>query len=419
MKIVFVQPRTGFKGHTWEALNIGYLTSYLRNYYDAGLNIEFYSGFYDSDETILNACEDADIIGMSCTSPQYKHGLQLANQIKNKRNRIVFGGVHASAVPDLLLKEPSIDVVVVGEGEKAMLQIVSDFHEAKKVSEKLLHFDFVEDLDTIPFPDRITIKNERNIQQAYKDNGVRITSVLTSRGCPYRCAFCCSDTIWKRKTRIRSVRNVLKEIEELVEKWKIQFLKFSDDTFTLNKKWIAEFSRLKIEMGFDLPYGCNAHVNTIDENMLKHLTDRNCTELWYGVESGSPQILKDMRKNTSIDRIKKVFRLTKAYGIKTRAYFLLGMPNETIEDIQMTEKLCDELEPDIVGFSLLSPFPNNEFFDYNTMKDWDWSMFDEYNNDWVQTKTLTNQQLKDEQRRLVEKYQQKITFRQKQEKNKQ
>ncbi|MBN2230615.1 MAG: B12-binding domain-containing radical SAM protein [Candidatus Thorarchaeota archaeon] len=416
MKIVFVQPLTGFKGHTWEALNIGYLSSYLEKYYSSDLDIEFYSGFYDSDETILHACEDADIIGMSCTSPQFRHGVELANQIKNKDNLIVFGGVHASALPDLVAQEPSIDVVVVGEGEKAMLQIVNDFNEGKKTPSKLLHFDFVEDLDTIPFPDRTVIKNERHIQQAYKDNGVRITSVLTSRGCPFRCAFCCSETIWHRKTRIRSVGNVLQEIEELVKDWNIQFLKFSDDTFTLNKKWIAEFSRRKIEIGLNLPYGSNAHVNTIDENMLKHLADSNCTELWYGVESGSSKILKDMRKSINVERIKKVFKLTKDYGIKTRAYFLLGMPNETIEDIRLTEKLCDEIEPDVVGFSLLAPFPDNEFYDYETMKDWDWSMFDEYSNDWVQTKTLTNQQLKDEQKRLVEKYQRKITFRQKQEK---
>jgi anaerobic magnesium-protoporphyrin IX monomethyl ester cyclase len=416
VKIVFVQPLTGFKGHTWEALNIGYLASYLKKYYGGDLSVEFYSGFYDSDETILKACQDADIIGMSCTSPQYKHGLQLANQIKTKDNWIVFGGVHASALPNLILKEPSIDIAVVGEGEKAMLNIVNDVQEGKKGLEGIRHSDFIENLDTIPFPDRTTIKNERNIQQAYKDNNLRITSVLTSRGCPYRCVFCCSETVWKRKIRIRTVGNVLDEIEGLVKDWNIQFLKFSDDTFTLNKKWIDEFTRLKMERGISIPYGCNAHVNTINENMLAHLAESNCKELWYGVESGSPKILKDMRKSTDIDRIKRVFALTKEYGIKTRAYFLLGMPNETIEDIQMTEKLCDEIEPDIVGFSLLSPFPDNELFDYDTMKDWDWSQFDEYNNDWVQTRTLTNQQLKSEQGRLVEKYQKKITFRQQQEK---
>ncbi len=415
MKIVFVQPRTGFKGHTWEALNVGYLTSYLKRNFIGDLSIEFYSGFYDSDETIVRACEDADIIGMSCTSPQYKHGLQLANQVKNEDNRIVFGGFHPSALPDLVTREPSVDIVVVGEGEKAMLQLVRDIDQGEKESKRMYHCDFIEDLDTIPFPDRKTIRNERNIDQAYRDNGIRITSVLTSRGCPYRCAFCCSRTVWQRRTRTRSVQNVIEEIEQLVKDWHIQFLKFSDDTFTHSKKWTVDFCRLKTEMGIDLPYGCNAHVNTIDEEMLKHLAESNCKELWYGVESGSPDILNDMHKSSSVERIKKVFGLTKDYGIKTRAYFLLGMPNETIEDIRMTEELCDEIKPDVVGFSLLSPFPCNEYYDHETMKDWDWSMFDEYNNDWVHTKTLTNQQLKDEQRRLVEKYQRKITFRQKQE----
>jgi len=208
---------------------------------------------------------------------------------------------------------------------------------------------------------------------------------------------------------------VMEEIQQLVKDWGIQFLKFSDDTFTHSRKWTIDFCRLKVEMGVDLPYGCNAHVNTVDEEVLKQLVDSNCKELWYGVESGSPDILKDMHKSTSVEKIKRVFRLTKDYGIKTRAYFLLGMPNETIEDIGLTEKLCDDIEPDVVGFSLLSPFPCNEFYDHEIMKDWDWSSFDEYNNNWVHTKTLTNQQLKDEQKRLVEKYQQKITFRQKQE----
>ena len=413
MKIVFIQPNTGFKGHTWEALGPGYLISYLKEYYNKYLDIEFYSAFYDSDETITNACDDANIIGFSCTSPQYKHGLELAKQIKKKDNRIVFGGVHPSAVPDLLLKEDSIDSVVKGEGEKAMLQLVRDTDEGIDVAKQVYHFDYIKDIDTIPFPDRNTIKNERNIQQAYKDNGIRITSVLSSRGCPYHCSFCCSQVVWQRRTRFRSPANVLDEVEELIKDWNIQFLKFSDDTFTLNKKWTVNFCNLKLERGMDVPYGSNAHVNTIDEDLLRHLAESNCQELWYGVESGSPKILKDIHKSTDIERIKEVFRLTKDYGIKTRAYFLLGMPNETIEDIQMTEKLCDEIQPDMVGFTLLAPYPTNEYFNYEEMKDWDWSMFDEYNNDWVRTKTLSNQQLKNEQIRLVEKYQDGITFRQK------
>ena len=168
-----------------------------------------------------------------------------------------------------------------------------------------------------------------------------------------------------------------------------------------------------MERSVKIPYGANAHVNTIDEEMLRYLAESGCQELWYGVESGSPRILKELHKNTDINRIKAVFKLTKEYGIKTRAYFLLGIPSETIEDAEMTERLCDELQPDIVGFTLLAPFPSNEYFDHETMAEWDWSTFDEYSNDWVHTQTLSNQALKDIQRRLVNKYQEVAVFRQK------
>lgn len=413
MKIIFIQPNVGFKGHTWEALGIGYLSSYLKKYYDGDLNIEFYSGFYDSDEVIINACKDANVISFSCTSPQFKHGIQLAQQIKNDRNWIIFGGVHPSALPQDVLKENCVDVVVKGEGEKALLQVILEIRNSKNISKRIYQSDFIENIDEIPFPDRVVIKNERNILQAYKDNNVRIASILSSRGCPFLCSFCSSRDVWQKKVRHRSINNILDECEYLVANWGINFIKFSDDTFTLDKIRLIDFCKTKMQRGIETPYGANAHINTIDENVIKNLAESNCQELWYGVESGSPLILKDIHKNTKISRIKEVFKITKDYGIKTRAYFLLGMPNETLEDIKMTEKLCDEIQPDIVGFTLLAPYPTNEHFNYEEMKDWDWSTFDEYNNDWVSTKTLTNQQLKFEQNRLIQKYKKGITFRQK------
>jgi len=416
MKIVFVQPNVGFKGHTWEALGIGYIVAYLRKHYTGDLDIDFYSGFYDADEQIIQAGRDADIVGFGCTSPQYRHGLNLAKQIKTKNNYTVFGGIHPSALPDLVSKEACVDAVVIGEGEKAMLKLVEDVAQGKSISKLRSTADYIKDLDDMPFPDRKTIKNERNIQQAVSDEGVRITSVLSSRGCPFRCSFCCSHVLWGHRVRFRSSANILDEVEELIRDWNIQFFKFADDTFTVNKERIIEFCRLKIERGIKIPYGANAHVNTMDEEMLKYLAESGCQELWYGVESGSPRILKEMRKNTDINRIKEVFKLTRDYGIKTRAYFLLGMPDETSEDIEMTDRLCDELRPDIVGFTLLAPFPSNEYFDPETMTGCDWSVFDEYGNDWVNTGTISNQELKDIQQRLVAKYQNIAAFRQRQKK---
>ncbi len=413
MKIVFVQPNVGFKGHTWEALGIGYIVAYLKKYYTGDLDIDFYSGFYDYDEQIIEAGRNADIIGFSCTSPQYKHGLNLAKQIKTPDNHIVFGGIHPSALPDSVSKEECIDAVVTGEGEKAMLKLVEDVAKGANIHKRRYAVKYIENLDELPFPDRATIKNERNILQAFHDEGVRITSVLSSRGCPFRCSFCCSRVLWPHKTRFRSSTNILDEVEELIRDRDIQFLKFADDTFTVSKQKVIDFCKLKMIRGISIPYGANAHANTIDEEMLRYLAESGCRELWYGVESGSPRILKEMHKNTDVSRIKTVFKLTKEYGMKTRAYFLLGMPNETTEDIEMTERLCDELQPDIVGFTLLAPFPCNEYFDCETMADWDWSLVDEYGNDWVRTETITNRELNNIQQRLVTKYQNIATFRQK------
>ncbi len=416
MKIVFIQPNVGFKGHTWEALGLGYISAYLKKHYAGKLDISFYSGFYDTDKQILEGCKDADIIGFSCTSPQFKHGVELAKQIKNKNNCIIFGGIHPSALPDLVLKEGPVDAVVIGEGEEAMLKLVQDFSAGKVIKKATYTSEYIADLDEMPFPERKTIKNERNIDQAFRDGGERITSVLSSRGCPFQCTFCSSHTLWGHNTRFRSAANIIKEVEELVRDWNIQFLKFSDDTFTASKKNVLDFCRLKTEKGISLQFGANAHVNTIDDELLKSLANSGCRELWYGVESGSPRILKLMHKATDIDRIKRIFKLTKDYGIHTRAYFLLGMPEETLEDIKMTEKLCDELQPDAVGFTLLSPFPCNEYYDPVMMKDWDWSTFDEYSNNWVRTATISNQELKDIQQRLVAKYSDNAVFRQRKNK---
>lgn len=417
MKIVFVHPRVGFKGgHSWEAMGIGYLVSYLKQHLGPGLETEFYSGFYDSDEEIIGACEDASIVGFSCTSPQFKHGLDLARRVKTRHNRIVFGGIHASALSHDLLREECIDAVVVGEGERAMLEIARNVANDADIAKRAYRGAPFENLDEIPFPDRKAIKNERNIQQTVHDEGIKITSVLSSRGCPYQCSFCCSHTLWGRRIRFRSAANTLAEVEQLVKDWGIEFLKFADDTFTANKQRVIEFCDLKMARGVKIPFGANAHVNTIDENVLDHLARSGCQEMWFGVESGSPRILADIHKHTDIPRMKEAFRLAKKHGMRTRAYFILGMPNETLEDIALTERLCDELQPDMVGFTLLSPFPDNEHFDYATMKDWDWSTFDEYGNQWVRTKTLSNQSLRDIQKRLVEKYQSRIAFRQRERK---
>lgn len=403
MKIVFIQPKTNF-GNTWEVLNIGYMTAFLKQkgYYD----IKFFSGFFDSDEEIIEGCQNADIIGFSCTSPQIKHGLQLAEKIKNTNNWIVFGGVHPSALPKDTLINKCVDTVVIGEGELAILKLVEGNRNP------IIQMPYIKNLDELPFPDRYIIKQERNIQQAYKDNGIRIASIFSSRGCPFQCVFCASHCVWTRKVRFRSVVNIVDEFEQVVEDLKLDFIKFSDDTFGLKKDWMISFCQKKIERKITTPWGCNIRVNTIDEKMLKWMKASGCKEVWAGVESGSPKILQDMKKGITVEKIKWAFKATKEMGFFRRAYVLLGMPNESYKDIKMTEELIDEIEPDQVGFTILAPYPGTEFYNPKIHKNVDWSLVDEYGNQLTRTKYLTNSELVAEQKRLVKKFQDVITYRQ-------
>lgn len=400
VKIALVQPRSF---HTWEALNVGYLTAYLRA--DGHNDITFYSGFFDTDDEIVEGCERADIVGFSCTSPQMKHGLALAQRIKRSQNYIVFGGVHASVLPDETLSNPCVDAVVVGEGERAFLDIVRGSRQ------RSLHCPLIENLDDLPFPDRRTIRQERNIQEAYRDNGKRIAAIFSSRGCPFRCVFCTSYSVWTRRVRFRSAGNILDEFEQVVVDWNIHFLKFSDDTFTLRKELVMEFCEEKLRRGIKTEWGCNIRVDTTDEEMLRIMHRAGCREVWAGVESGSPKILQDMQKNITPDQVRRTFKTAKELGLFRRAYILLGMPNESNEDIRLTEELIDEIEPDMVGFTILAPYPGTVFYDEKVHAGADWSVVDEYQNSMTRTAYLTNDDLQREQKRLTRKYQDRLAFR--------
>jgi radical SAM superfamily enzyme YgiQ (UPF0313 family) len=401
MKIVLVQPRTF---HTWEALNIGYLAAYVKMH--AVADLEFYSGFFDTDEAIVSAGSTADIVGFSVTSPQFKHALALARTIKKKNSRtwIVFGGVHPSVLPDEVLATGLVDAVVTGEGEKAFLSIVEGDRSPK------ISAPFIENLDELPMPDRFLIKQERNIAQAYQDNGIRIASIFSSRGCPQRCMFCASHCVWTRRVRFRSPENVLEEFEKVVKDLKIDFIKFSDDTFTVRKSLVQKFCEGKIRNKNTTPWGCNIRVE-IDKETLEIMKAANCKEVWIGVESGSPKILEQMKKGITVEQVRRVFEITHEMGFYRRAYMLLGMPEESIEDIKLSESLVQEIKPEAVGFTILAPYPGTSFYDAEQHKNVDWSAVDEYGNDMTRTRSLTNQDLKREQARLVSVFSDRLVYR--------
>jgi anaerobic magnesium-protoporphyrin IX monomethyl ester cyclase len=409
MKVTLVQPRYF---NIWEALGLGYVGAYLKTHSRGPLEVNFFQAFFDTDEEIVRGAADSDVVGFSCTSPAFAHGAALARAIKavNPRAWTVFGGFHPSAAPDDCLATPGVDAIVRGEGERAFLEIVEG-NRARDVKG-----DPVADLDTLPFPDRALIRNERDIALAHRYTGQRMTSFQSCRVCPLRCAFCAERAVtgvFHRATNpVREIRaaRLLDEIQAVTARYALDHFKFVDATWNTSPEKVIAFCQEKIARGFTLPWEANVHAAFTTREMFRWMKEAACVQINVGCESGSPRILRDMRKGISVEKVAQVFAWAREVGIKRRAYFIMGMPNETEEDLLLTEALAVRLEPEVFGVTIVCPYPGTDLYDPIRHGGTDWSKTDEYSNDFWATKHLSNADLKRWQKRLTEKFRDAVAW---------
>lgn len=402
MKVTFIQP---YYHNVWEALGIGYLISYLKEYTTKEVDINFFQGNFDHTEDIIKGSLDSDIVFFSCTSPAYRHGLYMANRIRivNPKARIVFGGWHATAIPYDVIREECVDQVVTGEGEQAVVDIVNGNRST------LVQGGVMRTVD-LPWPDRQAIKNDRTISLCKTMNDKRTASFQLNRGCKVHCKFCSEVKMtgkYNRESnpiRTRAYHDLLDEIMCVDLEYNLDYFKFVDATFDKNIDTVKDFCYYKDSRGDRLKWECNIHPGFVqDESVFEYLAMADCDQINVGVESGSPKILNAIGKGTSVESIKNVFKWAEKYNIKRRAFFLIGMPQENQQDLRMTEELIDEIEPDVVGFTLLAPYPGTDYYNSSFYRDVDWSRVDEYSNDIWDT-AYTNHQLKLIQKYFTDKY---------------
>jgi radical SAM superfamily enzyme YgiQ (UPF0313 family) len=413
MKITFIQP---FYENVWESLGLGSIIAYVKEYSgEEDLEISYYQGKFDSDSVIVDGAYDSDIVAFSCTSPAFDHGLSLARQIKTRNPNVhtVFGGWHPTALPDDVIKRSCVDQVIVGEGEVAMVRVVLGSRNPIILGRN------IDPLSELPNPDRAEIRQGRCVDLCEEMTGVRSASFQYSRGCRANCAFCAEKIMTgypdlkKNPMRTRDVENLLTEIEGVSLSYNLNYFKFVDATFDRDIDTVLAFCQAKINRRNTTPWEANIHPGFVqDEQVFNALAEANCVQINVGVESGSPYILKDIGKGTNLTAIKNVFKWAKQYGIKRRAFVILGMPQETPEDMRLTEELLDEIEPEVVGFTILAPYPGTDFYDEEKHKYVEWSKVDEYSNDIWCTPHISNERLKEEQARLVNKYKDDICWRQ-------
>jgi radical SAM superfamily enzyme YgiQ (UPF0313 family) len=317
-----------------------------------------------------------DLIGFTATTVKIKSVFKLAAIAKEKNPAIytVLGGHHSQLFArEILDQNRDIDFIVLGEGEvtfQALLQTLSA-HDLngletiaglcfRKGTSVVLNKtrNFIENLDGLPWP-APCYYFENNVYHK-----LPINAIMASRGCPFACHYCATNSIWQRKVRMRSPVNVLNEIKSIIAEQKERYFSFYDDCFTLNKKWLNEFCDLLVSQHVRINWQCITSANLLDEDIFKKIVRAGCVKINVAIESGSERILKIANKNLDLSVIKGVFKLAKKFGISTAAYIMLGFPGETEEDIRLTQKIMREVRPHWVYCNVLMPLPGTVFYDH-------------------------------------------------------
>jgi radical SAM superfamily enzyme YgiQ (UPF0313 family) len=314
-----------------------------------------------------------DIVGITAMTMTLIDVMKTAGLVKSidKGIKVVLGGPHVHLFPDETIQLENVDYLVLGEGEEAFTDLIDNIGNTSRLREipglvfqengHMVHTGIrpsIRDLDSLPFPARHLVPYKQYTSLLSK--GDIATTVFTSRGCPYKCSFCDRPHLGK-VFRARSARNVVDEIEECTKMGIREFL-FYDDTFTVNKKRVIDICNEIVRRGLDIGWDIRARVDTINEELLAHLKEAGCQGIHYGVEAGTAKILQILNKGITIRNVKKVFDLTRHYKIPILAYFMIGNPAETRDDILTTFRVMKELNPDFVHMTILTPFPGTKIY---------------------------------------------------------
>jgi len=314
-----------------------------------------------------------DVVGLTVMTMTLLDAIMTVAVVKQAWStaKVILGGPHVHLYPNESISLPNIDFLVLGEGERpfySLLENINNSDEWEKIpglvfkkQGRIINTGFpplIVNLDELPFPARHLVPYKKYNSLLLKGNCV--TTLFTSRGCPFQCSFCDRPHLGK-KFRARSAMNVVDEMEQCVRLGINDFLIY-DDTFTVDKQRVLDICCEIIKRGLKINWDIRARVDTISEEMLQMLHRAGCCGIHYGVEAGTEKILKVLNKGITLDQVKRAFDLTRKHKISVLAYFMCGSPSETREDILTTFKIMRQLKPDFVHVTILTPFPGTKIY---------------------------------------------------------
>lgn len=316
------------------------------------------------------------IVGINASTPDFCVAALLAQKIKLAGDyTTIIGGPHVSSLPQETMQEGCFDYGVIGEGEQTIVELANAITsgDAGKISKihgiifrngsgtfRTQARTYIENLDELPFPARHLLPSLDHYTYLYYKYSPTAT-IVTSRGCPYQCTFC-DHSVFGYRIRTRSIKNIVDEIEMLVEKYNIRGLNIPDDLFTVDQKRVRTFCQELLSRKLTIGWSCFARVDTVNPEMLILMKKAGCWMISYGIESGNQEILYTIKKNVKIPTIKQTMQWTKDAGIQALGVFILGVPGENEATLKDTLNLAKRLPLYRVVFNILLPLPGSEIY---------------------------------------------------------
>ena len=317
---------------------------------------------------------EPNLVAFTVTTPTYiffKNCTKIIREEFGKNVVIVVGGPHASSLPEEVLLHTDVDFVFVGEGEISFRNFLREYPRIKNIDGIAIRKGrrvvcgrrlFVKNLDELPLPSWDLLKYIKRYRRNYtKKNPVTI--IQTTRGCPFRCIYC-NKSIFGYKFRAMSPVRTVREFEWVIENG-FKEIHLADDIFTHDMKRAKMVCELLIKRKFNYPWALmsGVRVNEIDREFLVKAYKAGCYSISFGVESGKQRILNIIRKGVTLNQIRRAFKLAKDIGMEVMGSFMIGLPGETIDDIESTIEFAIELDPDWVKFTIATPMPGTYFFE--------------------------------------------------------
>ena len=375
MEILFVQPSERpliktrkIHGSITPPLGIMTLSSFLREKFPS---VVVSIKDYEADNGPKFNFKPYDIVCLTGTTVHMPHGYELIREIRhdNPNTTIIMGGPHATFCVDQLLNDlPGLDGVVKGEGEISIAKIVENFDGRNnlpifdgfrtRTNKTNRMSKVIENIDELPIPAYDLINIERYQLSTHRRSLKKpFACLITTRGCPFSCAYCQTPNMFGSQIRYQSEDKVLNDIEYLIKMLNIRSIVFWDDTFTANQNRTYKICESIKHLGIE--WMCNTRVETVDSSILEAMKESGCKIIFYGVESADEDTLKFLKrtKEPMLDKVRQAFKWSRDVGIETVATLMIGAPNDTHETIKRNLDFLIELNPTHVYFSVYNVTP--------------------------------------------------------------